>query len=391
MNFYISFRYSFVERFPIDIFKNRNVRKLILCLSILQPLNAKELQYFFPLLYTTLKQKKKRFPELDDVERKFNRIIERKKNHRINLTRYLYEPDYQTQREETIKLLKQGKTMAIKDTEKEFEAISIKDFSIFANKDLYYSKGVLKQAINAGLIKAVPSKKGRKQDYYYFLNSDLVFKVTKATDFRVSNLDKFFVKNVDSEKVSLMSHVFASEEDFFDIAKFLLAIQWIINYRDKLSEIWNKELSYNPFKGKLHKKSMEDGIIFRNGIKKVYKITPYFSSEEVIFRFSPSYNILNCFEKKIDYDKTPMQNLNEFIKENYKINPEKRVSKFISLEVMYEEKGKSNIYNNIALLRSPSSLSENLHLPSIFTNDYKIVNGIISSMENEIKKNIWYI
>jgi len=331
-------------------FKRKNARKLILCLLLLQPLTAKELKYFFPLMYYIFASKKKEFPPIDKVIREVERIFERE----------------------------------------------INQFSIFLDKDLYSKDGVLKQLVKSGAIIEVPSQERKKQGMYYFLNSDLVFEIKPIAEkpLSVHNLNNnFILDNTNGEKISLMSNCDRySTGNHFDIVSFLSSLPYIAdkNHQSKLKQIWGKELPYNPFKGKLHRKVIEIGLIWWDGVNKKYILNPCFSHTKLAFRFSPSYKILECFEKDINYKKSPIQNLREFIKENYEINPRKRAMSFTSFEKVDEIKKEemkktfrrtgiernvatdvylsNQVFNNVVLLNSISDFPKIMY-PKLF--DYK--------------------
>ena len=275
-----------------DILIGRGFRKLFTCLLIFQPLSPKELKYFLPFLYWFAKYKK--FIDIDRV---------------------------------------------ITKTEKKFN-ISIKRLAIFTDKDLYSSNGIIKKAVNSNLILEIPSKKGEKKNSYYFVNSDLIFKINKASKLEIIEADKYrnYLHEIDNEKIaSVTTRYFCLSPHPFPARAILHSFSWIIKHGDKLEKIWNQKLSKNPFRGNLYKKSIKDGIIHKD-FDGYYKLFEFFNEENFFVRFSPSYKLLNCFpEIDIDYEKTPIQNLKEIINGNYEIDPNKRAKKFTSLLVQYDD------------------------------------------------------
>lgn len=275
-----------------DIFIGRGFRKLFTCLLIFQPLSPKELKYFLPFLYWFAKYKK--FIDIDRV---------------------------------------------ITKTEKKFN-ISIKRLAIFTDKDLYSSNGIIKKAVNSNLILEIPSKKGGKQNKYYFVNSDIIFKINRGSKLEIIKADKYKnnLHEIDNEKIASITtgSPYASLYPF-PAKTILYSFSWIIKHGDKLKKIWNQKLSQNPFKGNLYKKSIKDGII-QKGFDGYYELFDFLNTENFFVRFSPSYKLLDCFpEIDIDYEKTPIQNLRKLMIGNYKINPAKRAKKFISVLVQYRQ------------------------------------------------------
>lgn len=312
-----------------DIFLSKNGMKIIIALLFIQPATRMELKHFLPFLYVSFKEKNKPFPSKEEVKK-----------------------EIENEFGEAIKKVKKKKFT--------FE----NNFANFKHKYLYGPDSTLEKAVNSKLVVKVPRKKGSKESYY-FLNSDLIFHLELGSKFSITPVKNIeYYKTKENEKVSIIPYeIKLSNEEIlrlnllkewkqkiiiesmgsFNIFNFLYYLRFAIKYPAYMQSMWlsqfdNKGLRI-PFRGEKRQDLFKKGIIVRNGITKEKYITePFRVSENVYFRFNPSYEILKCFSNSddINYNLSPMKNLKLLTRKKYKILPEKRKKIFTCIEIIKE-------------------------------------------------------
>jgi len=288
---------------------------------------------------------------------------------------------------------------------------------VSSNKERYGR--VLKKAIDTGLIVKVPLEKGWKNNYFFFINSDLMFEINKdgikisndktarcirfnhgIKEFPSNNIIRF-TEPINLRKADMQK---PKDENTFPVTypvQIFRLFWWQTRHAKLISQTadlfyhqlcsgrrWNqiKNVSVtiddlpsawhsNSF---LFKKALEDHILIRRGDN--LDFGPYFDSlyfYRYNFCFAPSYNILGCFsnykqhikninkynkEDRCWYDRTPMELLQILTSEKYEIHPEKRAPVFTS--IIINENGLTKQYKNILMIARNTQLAESLLRPN---------------------------
>ena len=272
---------------------------------------------------------------------------------------------------------------------------------LFDNKELY--ERILPKAVDSGLIKKIPRKKGWKKEYYYFLNPDLLFKISDngieiTEDSKVifrrfkhhvlnypTGKETIFEENINVHKdddvpINLNDYI---TSNLTSIIQIFNLFWWVIKHPSLISETIRvyREYLYHPKKA-VHRKRLEwikksdlpstwfnnrylwekakkQDVFHTLGGKRV-ELGPLFDilpNSELSIYFNPTYKIFNCFSNIEDhlteifsrdalFDKkmTIMQILELLTSNDYEIISEKRSIVFTSF-LMFENPILNNIHN----------------------------------------------
>jgi hypothetical protein len=104
---------------------------------------------------------------------------------------------------------------------------------IFSNKEIY--SGVLKEALDCGLVIRVPSKKNRRKNCFYFLNSDLLFRISYDEDFTGDN----GINITENKEPSLRIHTHSIDDHTL---KTTTSLKEQINFSIKKNERNNEKI-----------------------------------------------------------------------------------------------------------------------------------------------------
>lgn len=277
----------------------------------------------------------------------------------------------------------------------ENDIFRVKFRPLFINKEIYDKKrGILKQAIDCGLVIEVPEAYGEADKKYYLLNSDISFIISnkgiEIKEDRQTYLKKYWYRvNINPKESKNRTEKI---KDFIALPKkydFITAIspdnslpdlnsvsvimqlfKWFIKdpiFAKKLLEASEKIPSGYIIKNELpgwktgekHKiyAAIKDGLLVPNSsYRDLYRIFPFtLSAGKIALKFAPSYNIFHSFSNYEDHTPdmkkcTPMQFLNNLTNEEYTINPNTRSMVFTSLVYNHE---------NINYHDPPSTLTSN--------------------------------
>jgi hypothetical protein len=256
--------------------------------------------------------------------------------------------------------------------------------NIYYNSELYGKKnsmrglGILPRAIKCGLIKVVPSEKNKKSRNYYFLNSDIIYNLSKngveicinSSPFIYKHRDQLFLKRSKNgaksekinERLSLLS------EKNIKIRKIdtpnSCSLNWILNsikwwhehvplMNETYSKFIEKENKNEPFYKKdlpagwkkrpdLLKYAFRDKVFSRDNLE----LSPGSTLDALMnFKYSigfcRNYEILRCFSNFEEHLSdlrfySPMKLLEKLTSEKYTIIPSKRPLVFTSI-IAYEK------------------------------------------------------
>ena len=260
----------------------------------------------------------------------------------------------------------------------------------FGNEDISGEDRILRTALKSGLIVRVPAKKGGKKNYYYFLNSDIIFNIG-ADGLEITEnknvYPKLFPHHVfnlqDNEYVSLNEEIAFRQSDYIQkpndekydymslsLRMLFLWFWWMIRYPSFVSAVLNAYDSAlgNRKKGRiffkpgdfplkqpkqryLFVKAKRDNVIRAMNNDEFTFVSPMFDrffKYKFSLSFVPSYSILRCFSnfkyhvkqiinwKGMEIEKnSPMQLLKILTSEDYTIIPKERQTIFTSI-LMYK-------------------------------------------------------
>jgi hypothetical protein len=339
-----------IKKEIIKIISSDIGRKLITSMLLVQPITALELKKIVKLCFLI-------FQRHNTIKERYFPNIRQNTSENFQLKRLYSENDLITE------------SCYQTDIEK----------NIFYNSELYGKKksirglGIVPRAIKCGLIKAVPSKKNKKSRNYYFLNSDIIYNLSKkgveicinSTPFLYMHKDQFILKSgkdgTKSEKIferlSLLS------EKNIKIRKIDTAnscsLNWILNsikwwhehgplLNETYSKFIEKQNRNEPFFKKdlpiewkkrpdLLKYAYRDNVFSRDNLE----LSPGLTLDALMdFKYSigfcRSYKILRCFSNFEDHLSdlrfySPMKLLEKLTSEKYTIIPLKRPLIFTSI------------------------------------------------------------
>jgi hypothetical protein len=340
----------------IEILKSKTGQRLLACILLVQPITCKELNQFPKLCFELFN------PHNPIPSDKFPNVAKIKKNE-------VY-PQFKP---------------------------------LFDNTELY--KRILPKAVYSGLIKKIPEKKEGGKNYYYFLNSDIFFeisrdglKIKEASEI----FSRYFTHNImypnSNKKLKELINIHVSspknisDENVFhfrSISYLLKTLYWLSKYPSQINDILNFFLETYSKVGKYNikkqqtfindlptirrdilQKAIDDDVLI---VKKDYiepgpVINGLLKNRYKLY-FTPSYSIYRCFSnfskniglivRKEEWCRkiSPMDLLKILSSRNYEIDSEKRSKIFTSLLL-----SSFNITNSSSLKLSNFSITRNTHI-----------------------------